>query len=138
MTGKLTISEAATRHLDLWADRLQRGELAIWQLPLALQQYVSIGLAEGMAYAKQQATEYEHKLDRMYLAVMNPKDRAAVLQRRLDEHFASECDRFFAEPQIEGPAPEPVKESVCHHPVMSSGTLAPLSKQSVSKHARAA
>lgn len=104
MTGKLTISEVAERHLDLWADQLQRGELQIWQLPLAVQQFVSIGWAERHQQALSEARDYDYQLDRMYLAVMNPKDRAAELQRRLDQHFADQCDRFFAEPQIEGPA----------------------------------
>lgn len=138
MTGKLTISEAATRHLDLWADQLQRGDLQIWQLPLAVQQFISIGWADAHLMAVEQARNYEHQLDRMAIALLNPKDRAALLQRRLDQHFADQCDRFFAEPAIEGPAPEPVKESVCHHPVMSSGTLAPSFNPSDSKHARAA
>lgn len=104
MTGKLTISEAATRHLDMWADQLQRGELSIWQLPLALQQFVSIGWAEAHKAAVEQAREYEHQLDRMAVALLNPKDRVAELQRRLDQHFADEAERFFAEPYIEGPA----------------------------------
>lgn len=138
MTGKLIISEAATRHLDLWADQLQRGEIAIWQLPLALQQFISIGWADAHLMAVAEARDYEHQLDRMAVALLNPKDRAALLQRRLDQHFAAEADRFFAEPVIEGPAPEPVKESVCHHPVMSSGTHAPIFNPSGSKHARAA
>lgn len=138
MTGKLTISDAATRHLDLWAEQLQRGELAIWQLPLAVQQFISIGWADAHLMAVEQARVYEHQLDRMALALLNPKDRAAVLQRRLDQHFAEQADRFFAEPVIEGPAPTPVKESVCHHPVMNSGTLDPRLNQSDSKHARAA
>lgn len=105
MTGKLTISEAATRHLDLWADQLQRGELHIGQLPLALQQFISIGWADSHRRALEQARDYEHQLDRMALALLNPKDRAALLQRRLDQHFAEQCEQFFAEPVIEGPAP---------------------------------
>lgn len=93
---KLTISEIATRHLDLWADQLQRGEIAIWQLPHALQQFISIGWAEAHLAAVQQAADYEHQLDRMALALLNPKDRAAEYQRRLDQHFRLEEQRFFA------------------------------------------
>ena len=93
MTGKLTISEVAERHLDLWADQLQRGELKIWQLPLAVQQFISIGWADAHLQAVEQARNYEHQLDRMAIALLNPKDRAAELQRRLDQHFADQCDR---------------------------------------------
>lgn len=102
---RLAISEIAERHLDQWADALQRGELQVWQLPLAVQQFISIGWADAHLQAVEQARDYEHQLDRMALALLNPKDRAAVLQRRLDQHFAAEADRFFAEPVIEGPAP---------------------------------
>lgn len=106
MTGKLIISDAATRHLDLWADQLQRGELAIWQLPPALQQFISIGWADAMAVADQQASEYEHRLGLAYLALVHPKDRARQLQERLQAHFEAEAERFFTEPYIEGPALE--------------------------------
>lgn len=101
---KLTISEIATRHLDLWADQLQRGEIAIWQLPLALQQYVSLGWADGMAHARAQAAKYEHQLDVAYLQLVSPKDRAQLLQDRLSRHFEAEAERFFTGPYIEGPA----------------------------------
>lgn len=100
----LTISEVAERHLDLWADQLQRGELSIWQLPLAVQQYISIGYVDGIAHAKQQAHEYEHRLDLAYLELVHPKDRANQLQERLRAHFAAEADRFFAGPEIPAPA----------------------------------
>jgi hypothetical protein len=96
MTGKLTISEVAERHLDLWADQLQRGELQIWQLPLALQQYVSLGWAEGMAHAYRQARDYEHQLDIAYMQTVTPKDRQQEYRRRLDEHFQLEEAAFFA------------------------------------------
>lgn len=82
-----------------------RGELRLGQLPLAVEQFISIGWADGMAHARQQAAEYEHRLDIAYLQAYSPKDRAAVLQRRLDQHFAAEAERFFAEPYIEGPVP---------------------------------
>ena len=53
--------------------------------------------------ARGQAVEYEHQLDRLYLALMNPKDRVAELQHRLDVHFAAEAERFFTAPVIPGP-----------------------------------
>lgn len=102
---RLAVSEVAERHLDKWADAVQRGELSIWQLPLAVQQFVSIGWADGIAYARQQAAEYEYQLDRLYLAAFSPKERREALQQRLDQHFEAECERFFAEPYIEVPAP---------------------------------
>ena len=104
MTGKLTISEVAERHLDLWADQLQRGELQIWQLPLAVQQFISIGWAEAQAISDRQASEYEHRLDLAYLALVHPKDRARELEERLQSHFEAEAEQFFAEPEIPAPA----------------------------------
>ena len=101
---RLTISEVAERHLDQWADAVQRGELQIWQLPLAVQQFISIGWADGIAHARQQATEYEHQLDLMALQLLNPKDRANEYQARLQAHFEAEAHRFFFGPYIEGPA----------------------------------
>ncbi|GAB2562841.1 hypothetical protein [Leucobacter ruminantium] len=95
--SKLTISEVAERHLDQWADAVQRGELSIWQLPLAVQQFISIGWAEGMAYAAEQAREYERQLDRAYLAAYSPKDRREEYQRRLDEYFQTEDEQFFSD-----------------------------------------
>lgn len=110
----LAISTAAERHLDRWADAVQRGELSIWQLPLAVQQFVSIGWADGIAYAQRQAREYEHQLDRMALAILNPRERTAELQQRLDQHFAQLDAEFFAEPTIVGPATRPIHESQFH------------------------
>lgn len=101
---RLAISDVAERHLDQWADAVLRGELSIWQLPIAVQQFISIGYADGIAYARQQAAEYEHHLDIAYLALANPKDRAAEYQARLQLHFEAKAERFFAEPYIEGPA----------------------------------
>lgn len=98
MTGKLTVSDAATRHLDLWADQLQRGEIAIWQLPLAVQQFISIGWADAQHQLEQQARDYEHKLDLAYLQAYSPKDRATQLQARLQAHFVAEDQRFFTIP----------------------------------------
>jgi hypothetical protein len=93
---RLTISEVAGRHLDQWADAVVRGELQIWQLPLAVQQFISIGYADGIAYARQQAAEYEHQLDIAYLQAYSPKGRAVEYQRRLTEHFRLEEAAFFA------------------------------------------
>lgn len=115
MTGKLIISEAATRHLDLWADLLQRGELAIQQLPPALQQYVSIGWAEAHLMAVAQARDYEHQLDRMALALLNPKDRAAEYQRRLDQHFRLEEQRFFAAEEESNNDSNNTRTAYAHH-----------------------
>ncbi|KRC60624.1 hypothetical protein ASE14_06435 [Agromyces sp. Root81] len=37
----------------------------------------------------------EVECDRLYLAAFNPKERAELIQRRLDEHFANEWERFI-------------------------------------------
>lgn len=104
MTGKLTISDVAARHLDLWADQVQRGELSIWQLPLAVQQYVSIGWADAHLQAVEQARDYEHQLDVAYLQAYSPKERQGILLQRLEQHFVEQAERFFTEPLFEGPA----------------------------------
>ena len=46
------------------------------------------GWAAAATYAKQQAREYEHNLDLAHLQAYTPKDRAELLQHRLDQHFA--------------------------------------------------
>lgn len=104
LTMRLTVSDVAGRHLDQWADALMRGELQIWQLPPQVQQFVSIGWADGNARARQQAREYEHLLDRAYIWAFTDKDRREEYLRRLDEHFRAEAEQFFAEPEVHGPA----------------------------------
>lgn len=72
------------------------GQLNQYELPPQVEQFYLYGLAQGMAYAQQQAREYEHKLDIAYLQAYSPKDRREEYQRRLDEHFRLEEQRFFA------------------------------------------
>ena len=36
----------------------------------------------------------ESDADRLYLAAFNPKERAELIQRRLDQHFRDEWDNF--------------------------------------------
>lgn len=98
------ISEIAARHLEAWLDRLMRGDLHLGDLPLPVEGFYYAGWAEGMAYAFQQARHYEHRLDLAYVQAYTPKERAQEYQRRLDKHFAEQSARFFAEPQIHGPA----------------------------------
>lgn len=93
---RLTISQIAERYLDDWADKVQRGELAIWQLPLAVQQFISIGIASAEGQLRAQERGYEHRLDLAYLQAYHPKERAEIYQRRLDKHFRLEEQRFFA------------------------------------------
>ena len=94
--SRLTISDTAERYIETWADQYERGELSITDLPRSLQRLVFIGLGDGLAIANEQAREYERQLDRLWLAAFSPKDRREELQRRLDEHFRLEEQRFFA------------------------------------------
>lgn len=94
--SQLVISEVAERHLDQWANALQRGELQVWQLPGSVQQFVSIGWVDGMTQARQQTAEYEHRLDIAYLQAYSPKERREEYQRRLDTHFQLEEAAFYA------------------------------------------
>ena len=94
--SRLTISDTAERYIESWADQVERGELSIASLPRSLQRLIFIGFADGLAVAKQQAREYEHKLDQLYLQAYSPKDRREELQRRLDEHFRNVDAAFFA------------------------------------------
>ncbi len=81
--------------LEAWADALLAGELGLHQLPPALAAFFHLGAGEARQHAEARVRELEHECDRLYLAAANPADRAAELQRRLDEHFAHENDRFF-------------------------------------------
>lgn len=95
--SRLTISDTAERYIESWADRVERGELSIADLPRSLQRLIYIGFADGIAVAKRQAAEYEHRLDQAYLQAYSPKDRREELQRRLDRYFAQQDALFFAE-----------------------------------------
>lgn len=99
------LKEITERRLDALFLGLETGELRLGQLPLAVEQFYSLGWAAATTYARQQAREYEQRLDLAHLQAYAPKDRAELLQRRLDNHFARQEALFFAEPQIEGPAP---------------------------------
>lgn len=99
------ISDVAAHHLDRWLDGLMRGDLHLGDLPLSVEAFYHAGWAAAITYARQQAREYEQRLDLAHLQAYSPKDRAELLQRRLDNHFAQQDALFFAEPQLEGPAP---------------------------------
>lgn len=103
--ARLTISDTAARHLDRWLDGLMRGDLHLGDLPLPVEAFYNAGWAAAVTYAQEQAREYEHRLDLAHLAASSPKDRAELLQRRLDRHFAQQDALFFAGPEIQGPAP---------------------------------
>lgn len=98
------ISDTAAHHLDKWLDGLMRGDLHLGDLPLPVEAFYNAGWAAAISYAREQAREYEHRLDLAHLQAYAPKDRAELLQRRLDNHFARQDALFFAEPQIQGPA----------------------------------
>lgn len=103
-TQRLTISEVAERHLERWLNQTMRGELPLDRLPAPVAAFYFAGWVERDRAAQAEAREAEHQLDLMALALLNPKDRAAEYQARLQRHFEAEADRFFAEPYIEGPA----------------------------------
>ncbi|WP_458838481.1 hypothetical protein [Leucobacter sp. HY1910] len=94
--SRLSISAAATVHLDAWFTALDRGELALWQLPPAVAQYVYMGEALGREPLLQQIRRLEHEADLLYLAAFSPRERAAQYRARLDQHFRLEEQRFFA------------------------------------------
>lgn len=101
---RLSISEVAERTLERWLDLTMRGELALDRLPVPVAGFYHAGWADRHQQAVAEQREHEHQLDIAYLALANPKDRAAEYQARLQRHFEAEADRFFAEPYIEGPA----------------------------------
>jgi hypothetical protein len=94
----LTISYIAARTLTNWLDQVMVGELKLWELPPQVAAIYFAGWSERDLKAQADAREHEHQLDRMYLAAFSPKDRSEEYQRRLDEYFASESERFFTEP----------------------------------------
>lgn len=102
--SRLPVSEVAARHLDKWLDQLMRGVLRLGELPLPVEAFYHAGYLDGMAHAAAQARDYEHKLYLAYIAAYSPKDRREEYQRRMDEYFAAESERFFTEPQHSGPA----------------------------------
>lgn len=91
------LSEPARKWLTAAEDGLMRGAINLQDLPLEVSALYHLGRLEGMRYAAEQAREYEHKLDLLYLQAFNPQDRAKELQRRLDAHFRAENERFFTE-----------------------------------------
>lgn len=93
---RLTLLRPTAQGLDQLFHRIEAGELSIGQLPLEVEQFISLGWAEGKLLADQQVRDYEHRLDLAHLAAYSPKDRAAEYQRRLDQHFRLEEQRFFA------------------------------------------
>lgn len=100
-----SVSDVAALYLEQWLDQTMRGELPLHRLPAPVAAFYHAGWAAATAQAQQQAREYEQRLDLAHLQAYAPKDRAELLQRRLDQHFAQQDALFFAEPQIEGPAP---------------------------------
>ena len=103
--ARWTLSDQAERTLDAWLDGLQRGQIRLQDLPPSVAAFIHAGEAYGRASRQPEIDALNHQLDLLYLAAFNPKDRAEVLQRRLDKHFAAQAALFFAEPQIQGPAP---------------------------------
>lgn len=97
-TQIIRISQVASKYLATWLDQLLRGELELWQLPPALQQWHHAGFSEGYALNpdRQQIARLEHECDQLYLAAFSPKDRREELLRRLDQHFELEAAAFYA------------------------------------------
>lgn len=88
--------EITERRLNALFEGLMTGELHQSELPLAVEQFYTLGIVQGMAFAQQQAREYEHKLNLLWMQAFTPKERQAEYRRRLDEHFRLEEQRFFA------------------------------------------
>lgn len=101
---RAALKEITERRLDALFHALQSGELHQSELPLAVEQFYQLGIIHGVTALQQQAREYEHKLDLLYLQAYSPKDRAEIYQRRLDQHFAQQDAIFFAEADTIDPA----------------------------------
>lgn len=89
---RLAISEVAERHLDRWADAVLRGELQVWQLPLAVQQFISIGWNDAHALSRAEIVRLEHEVNRWYYyATTTKSQRDGVILDRLN-HGLAEAD----------------------------------------------
>lgn len=86
---------AVSAQLEILEEQLLMGEIGLQDLPAPLAAFFHLGAAEERARQAQRLQELEHECDRLYLALANPRDRAAELQRRLDTHFEEEAQRFF-------------------------------------------
>lgn len=87
--GMLTISEVAGRHLDQWADAVLRGELQVWQLPLAVQQFVSIGWNEAHALSRAEVARLERDLNYWHhIATTTEQQRNQTILDRLNQGLA--------------------------------------------------
>jgi hypothetical protein len=87
--ARFEISAAASGYLEKWLDQLFLGELELWQVPLALQDWYQAGFNEGIAVQPDHArlAWIETEADRLYLAAFSPKDRREVILDRIDKGY---------------------------------------------------
>lgn len=87
--SRLAISEVAERHLDQWADAVLRGELQVWRLPFAVQQFISIGWTEAHALSRVEVARLEREVNRWYfLATTTEQQRNQQILDRLNQGLA--------------------------------------------------
>lgn len=93
---RISLLKRTAEGLDRLFAPFSAGELKQYELPLEVEQFYQLGVVQGMAYAQQQAREYEHRLNVLYMQAFTPKERHAEYMRRLDHHFKLQEAAFFA------------------------------------------
>lgn len=110
--ARVPISKEANETLELWLTQLQEGQIQFADLPLSVSAWYFLGLAEGRASRQVEIERLQHEANILWMRAFTPKERHEEYQRRLDEHFRLEDQRFFdaLEAQPAG-QPEELQES---------------------------
>lgn len=98
-TNQIVFPAPITAQLELLGDMLIHAEVNLQDLPAPLAAFYHLGTADGRTQLEPQLRTLEHECDRLYLQLAHPKQRAAKLQARLEQHFAAEADRSTTEIQ---------------------------------------
>lgn len=93
--ARATVSDAAERTLAAWLTGLMEGKIRIQDLPLCVSAWFHAGEAYGRASRQPEIDRLEHEANSLYMRAYTPKERHEEYQRRLDEHFRLEDQRFF-------------------------------------------
>lgn len=93
--ARATVSDAAERTLTAWLTGLMEGQVLLQDLPLCVSAWFHAGEAYGRASRQPEIDRLEHEANSLYMRAYSPKDRHEEYQRRLDEHFRLEDQRFF-------------------------------------------
>lgn len=87
--------EQFSQTLDQRLDELMKGQVLLQDLPLAVAAWFYAGEAYGRADRQLEIDLLEHEANILWMQAFTPKERHAEYQRRLDEHFRLEEQRFF-------------------------------------------